>query len=53
MVDCKLFSILEARLVVTVQVGEMDSEPHQATFAEGFLDSKRKQTSREIISDRV
>jgi hypothetical protein len=53
MINRKLFSVLEARLVETVQVGEMDSQPHQAAFTERFLDPKRQQTSSEIITDRV
>lgn len=53
MINRKLFSVLEARLVETVQVGEMDSQPHQAAFTERFFDTKRQQTSSEIITDRV
>lgn len=53
MVNRKLFSIPKARLVETVQVGEMDSKPHKATFAQWFLDPECEQASCEIVTDRV
>lgn len=53
MVDRELFSVFEARLVEPVQIGEMDSKPHQTAFTERFLDTKRQQTSSEIVTNRV
>lgn len=51
--DRKLFTVPEARLVESVQVGEMNSKPHQTTLAKRLLDAEREQTSCEIVSNRV
>lgn len=53
MVDCKLFTVPEARLVESVQVGEMDPEPHETALAEWLLDTECEQSSSEIVADGV
>ena len=46
-------SVVEAGLVETVQVGQVDLEPSETAFAERFRFCEFEQTTREIITDVV
>lgn len=47
------FALIEASLVITENVGEMDFEPSQSAHAEGPLIGKLEQTATQVITDVV
>ena len=53
MVDGKLFTVPEACLVESVQIGQMDAKPHETALAEWLFDTECEQAACKIVSDRI
>ena len=48
-----LHSLIEAALVKSAQVGQMDLQPPQATFTEGLSLGEEKESTRKIVTNVV
>lgn len=49
----KFYAVGEGGFVVTCDIGEMDLEPLETLFAEGFAFGEDQKTTREIISEMI
>lgn len=49
----KLYSLVEATLVISAQVRQMDFQPPQATLTEGLSFGEEEEATREIVTDVV